>query len=238
MKEKNKQTTKNQPLTAHNTIVNEENKRKSRSIVPPITNSISANKIETASDMNKQGFQPKMASVDAYLVSSNRFESTSEHNKKLKPGELLTLTEPSVQHRQQPQTKEATNPLSTSVPADRNTMRDLDAYVPLPDHPLSVSTNPIKSRLDLEIHQSTIKSYERYASASPRTTAIDCLQEASFFKRKTWLRKVEVSKDMIKNKVQQRMRRAVNETDKNSIFSPLRPTSTITPHQTDTVKVN
>jgi len=88
------------------------------------------------------------------------------------------------------------------------------------------------------MRQSTFQSYERYASASIRSTAINCLQEASYFKRKSWLKQVEISKEMVKHKVQRRMRRADEKIMKKPKLLPLRATHTTTPYKTNTVKVN
>ncbi|CAF4284594.1 unnamed protein product, partial [Rotaria sp. Silwood2] len=239
-KDKPKRTSKIHQLTSRMSVVNEEHKHTLPIINSSTTNSISTNKLDRVVNANKQVFQPKMSSVDAYLASSSHLDLEIEQNKTTKVCELFTQNEQLMQ--QQQQSKESivtsTNPLSSSLPVDRTQMLDLDSYIPLPDHPNNTSIGPIKSRLDLEIRQSTIKSYERYASASTRSTAIDCLQEAAFFKKKPWIKKVEISKEMVKHKVQQRIRRANNEKNKKPIISPLRTTVSRSSHKSDTVKVN
>ncbi|CAF5132848.1 unnamed protein product, partial [Rotaria socialis] len=79
------------------------------------------------------------------------------------------------------------------------------------DRPIVQRSNVFKSRRDCELRQATVESYERYASAKTRSTAIHCLQEAGCFKGKSWLRQVEISKEMIKHTVKRRIRRANDE---------------------------
>ncbi|CAF0836993.1 unnamed protein product [Rotaria sordida] len=241
-KEKTKQTSKIHQVTPRMSIVNEKNKHTLPIINSSTIHSISTNKTDTVANVNKQVFQPQMSLVDAYLVSSTGFDLEIEQNKTTKTSELFTENEQSTQPQQQQQSTETiittTNPLSSSLRSDRISMLDVDSYIPLPDHPTNRSISPIKSRIDLEIHQSTIKSYERYASASTRSTAIDCLREATFFKKKPWIKKVEISKEMVKHKVQQRLRRATNDINKKPIISPLRTTVSNSSHKSDTIKVN
>ncbi|CAF1523297.1 unnamed protein product, partial [Rotaria sordida] len=240
-KEKTKQTSKIHQVTPRMSIVNEKNKHTLPIINSSTIHSISTNKTDTVANVNKQVFQPQMSLVDAYLVSSTGFDLEIEQNKTTKTSELFTENEQSTQPQQQQSTETiitTTNPLSSSLRSDRISMLDVDSYIPLPDHPTNRSISPIKSRIDLEIHQSTIKSYERYASASTRSTAIDCLREATFFKKKPWIKKVEISKEMVKHKVQQRLRRATNDINKKPIISPLRTTVSNSSHKSDTIKVN
>lgn len=68
----------------------------------------------------------------------------------------------------------------------------------------------IRSRFDLEIQQATARSYERYASASIQQTTLNCLREAAFFKRKSWLQQVEISKEMVKQRTKRRICPAIN----------------------------
>jgi hypothetical protein len=205
------------------TIINEEDKPKLSVIMSPRSNapttfSSFTNEMKIVTDANKQAFLPIMSSVDAYLLSSNRLISETEQLKVAKRNKLFTQIEQTFQeHRSQPSEvsmTHSTDVLSTSFPVDRNSILDIDSCLPLPDHPSYSSFNSIKSRADFEIHQSTFQSYERHASASMRSTAINCLQEAGYFKRKSWLKQVEISKEMVKHKVQRRMRRADDKTMK------------------------
>lgn len=167
-----------------------------------------------------------MSSADAYLVSSRGLVSETMQRIADRKRELFAQLEQLVQQEPQIQqpTKYPVNRLSKSVPIDRNPIADVELNVPLPDYPVMVHPGPIKCRDDLKIHQSTIQSYERHASASTRTTAINCLEEATYFKRKSWLKQVEISKQMVKNKVQRRIRRDDAETNKKSSLLPLRAT--------------
>lgn len=205
-------------------------------LMPSTAHYNSTNKIELnthTTSSSKQNPPSVMSSVDAYTLSSHRISLEAGQNKAMRTIELHKQIEQSLQLDSQP--KQTTAPLLTqqmsyTAPVERDKMLDLDSHVPLPDRPKSSSLSPIKSRVDLDIRQSTFDVYERYASASVRTTAIDCLQEAAFFKKKTWLKKVEISKDMLKHKVQQRMCRGVDETCRSPVTKSTRNSSTIKIH--------
>lgn len=246
-KEKPKRKSKTLPKPSMITTINEENK----STLPNITSATSntqtihsslTNKVETVADVNNQTFQPVMSSLDAYLISSARIASEIEQHQTDKRRQLFTQIEQTLQEQKSQQSEVSTTFSSTAPnnapPADHNAVLDVDSYIPLPDHPSNSRCGLIKSHIDLEIRQSTFQSYERYASASMRSSAIDCLQEAGYFKRKSWLKQVEISKDMIKNKAQRRMRRADEKTTNKSTLLPLHATNTITPYKTNRTKVN
>ena len=131
-----------------------------------------------------------MTSADAYAIAASRLAVDAEQRQAIKRQELFAQVQESVQH--------------TILPP----IRRPDVTIPLPDHPSPRSTRLIKSRLDVDLRQATVKPYERYASATARSTAVTCLQEASYFKRKSWLKQVEISKEMVKHRVKRRMRRA------------------------------
>lgn len=172
-----------------------------------------------------------MSSVDAFSLSSTRLASEIEQRRAMKRHELFTQIEHTLQ--QQPSivsSTPATNPRNDSFLVDSSSILDIDSYIPLPDHPNYLRSSPAKSRLDLKIHHTTIQSYERYSNVSMRSTAINCLQEAGYFKRKSWLKQVEISQEMMKNKVQRCFRYA---DDKPTKIAPLRAT-----HTTNPVKVN
>ena len=119
---------------------------------------------------------------------------------------------------------------------DRHTIIDVNPHIPLCDRPAYSETGPIQSHHDLRIRQSTFRPYERYASASLRSTAVACLEEATYFKRKSWLKQVEMSKDMVKQKVHRRIGRADDKTAMNPAFVPLRANHTTKPHKSKSVK--
>ena len=99
--------------------------------------------------------------------------------------------------------------LRIAVPSNRTSNR-----------PRRKNLGPIRSRFDLQIQQSTTRSYERYDSASIQQTAINCLQEAAFFKRKSWLQRVEISKEMVKQRTKRRICPAINA-KVNSLLSSI-----------------
>jgi hypothetical protein len=157
-----------------------------------------------------------MSSANAYLVSSAHIAAHDEQRKIAAKHELLTQIEQSVKNSvEKPKTR------SPSVQTNRSVVLDIDPSIPLPDHPIRKNSSPIRSRLDLEIQQATLKPYERYASASARATAINCLQEAGFFKRKSWLKQVEITKEMVKQRTKRCIRRADDEKI-SSVLSPMR----------------
>jgi hypothetical protein len=182
-----------------------------------------------------------MSSVDAYTLSSSRITSEIEQHKAAKRRELFTQIKQSVENQSDQQSEVSTNPpLSASLPSNPKPM-DVETYIPLPDRPTMRQSSPIKSRVDVDIRQSTVEPYERYASATTRSTAVHCLQEAGYFKGKSWLKQVEISKEMVKHHVKRRIRRADDEKNHKPILLPLRTnvvTTTTNPHKPNTVKVN
>jgi hypothetical protein len=238
-KEKTKRISKKLQQTPLIAVVNEDDKQALPTIHSPTPSSTLAEKLETHSNVNKHNFQPVMPSVDAYLLSSARLAYETEQRTAARRRELFTQVEQLMQSERQPveSTTDLVNRRSASVPTYRPPSVDVEAYIPLPDHPTTVDVGPIRSRIDLQIHQSSIQPYERHASASTRTTAIKCLQEAAYFKKKSWLQQVEISKQMVKNHVQRRIRRADQGTNKNSSLLPLRGNVTTIPCKSNTVNV-
>ncbi|CAF2245234.1 unnamed protein product [Rotaria magnacalcarata] len=227
-KEKMKKTSKTNQTTLSSAVVSEENKHALPNIMPT-----TANKLETAAHTtNKQAFQPLMSSADAYILSSSRIALDTVATKATKTYELYKQNEQLSQQEQHSKNE------SHSVPVQRAPMLDLDSHIPIPDHPSNTFFGPIKSRVDLEIRRSTLESYERYSSATTRSTALQCLEEASFFKKKTWIKKVEISKEMLKHKVQQRMRRAIDETNKTPVLATCQSAITKPSHNSNAIKVN
>ena len=67
---------------------------------------------------------------------------------------------------------------------------------------------------------------------------MSCLEEASFLKRKSWIKQVEISKEMVKNRVHQRMRRADNKLPTKSPSQPFRATHIAPAYKRNTLKAN
>jgi hypothetical protein len=193
----------------------------------PITDSPTSNfssvtsKLETVINVNRKDFQPIMSSVDAYTLSSSRITFETDQRQAAKRRELYKEIEESVEKQFQDQSDKPTKRLSVSVPSERKPF-DIETYIPLPDRPTIQRSSPIKSRHDVDIRQATVKPYERYASATTRSTAVHCLQEAGYFKGKSWLKQVEISKEMVKHHVKRRIRRADDEKNHKPILLPLR----------------
>lgn len=174
---------------------------------PSSEGSTSTNQLETA-----------MSSIDAYTFLSTRKNLQSEQEKAIKRQNRLAEIKQSVEEQFRDQ---SIKPVPMSVPSERKSI-DVENYIPLPDRPTVQRSSPIKSRLDVEVRRTTVQPYERYASASTRSTAVHCLQEAGYFKGKSWLKQVEISKEMMKNHVKRRIRRADQETNQKPTLLPLR----------------
>jgi len=210
----------------------------------PTTLSTLTNQSETVVNNNKQ---QAMSSADAYLLSSALRSHEIEEYRATKRRELFTDIEQSLlqlQQRQQQLEQHpeksftlSPDPSSNRLLASRSALVDVDSRLPLPEHPINLGSGAIKSRQDLQVRESAFKSYERYASASTRSTALNCLQEASHFKRKPWIKKVQISQEMIKHKVERRITRA-DQINRNSTLSPIRASSTKTLYKSNSVKAN
>ena len=134
-----------------------------------------------------------MQMTSPVLLGNENIERESKGNNILPPIPTTSILKmPTLQstHKQK---------LRIAVPSNRTSNR-----------PRRKNLGPIRSRFDLQIQQATTRSYERYASASIQRTAINCLQEAAFFKRKSWLQQVEISKEMVKQRTKRRICPAFN----------------------------
>lgn len=217
------------------------NKRRSRVLQKPPTITVShADERRTASmttstasrtsslrsvSTNKQAFQPTLSSADAFLISSVRVADEAERTNAIRKRELLSHIEETLQQQDQQLSEipyDSMNLLSQSLPVDRHTIIDVNPHISLRNHPTYSQTGPIKSQRDLKLRQTTFQPYERYASATFRSTAVTCLEEATYFKKKSWLKQVEMSKDMVKNKVRRRIGRADDKTMNQPSIVPLR----------------
>ncbi|CAF3760901.1 unnamed protein product [Adineta steineri] len=248
IQDKSKATTNIFRPTSRITVSNEKDKQTLPMITSLPSNASSAlstltDDVESVINNTQEAFQKTMSSADAYLLSSARLSREMEQYYAARKRELLTQIEQSVheqQHSPEGSISQSITPLSNSRPITRSSIVDVDARLPLPDQPVSIGSSSIKSHLDLEVYQSTIKAYERYSSASTRSTAINCLQEANHFKNKPWMKQVEISKEIVKHKVQRRIGRA-DETDKKSPLLPHRTSATPTAsprHKSHTAKAN
>ena len=200
---------------------NEEDKH----ILPIITSPLSIHsglttRVEAVVNANKNEPQTIVTSADAFTYLATRKNLKDEKQQTEKRRALLTEIKETVDKQFQDEPVKAADPVP-APPSHRRSM-DVEAYIPLPDRPMPQRSSPIKSHLDLDIHNATVKPYERYASATTRSTAVQCLQEAAFFKGKSWLKQVEISKEMVKHHAKRRIRRAGGETNRKPILLPLR----------------
>lgn len=178
------------------------------------TSSTLLNKLPaTTTNSNGPGFYPLMSNIDAYFVSTARPSLASESRQmKLNVESPISLSQTFEQS------------MNNSQRLDPQTLLDMESHLHLPERSKPFAANPIKSSFDLQIHRSTIKTYERQSGTTARETAINCIQEAKFFKRKSWLKQIEISKEMVKQQTQRHIRQTkVNHVDKSSRI-PLRAT--------------
>ena len=193
-------------------------------IVSPMSNYTSiTNKLDTVIQANKREQQSSMSSVDAYAFTSRRVNLEAQQRRTEKRRQLLADIEESID--KQLQLQDSTEKSIQSVPVSASTKsnpENTEGYIPLPERPSLQRSSPIKSRLDVDIRQSAVKPYERHASATTRSTAVHCLQEAGYFKGKSWLKQVEISKEMVKHHVKRRIRRADDGITKKPILLPIR----------------
>lgn len=145
----------------------------------------------------------KMSSADAFSLSASRRNEQNREEKQEKHRQTLNQIENSLQQPVKISQTEKKSQIPKPPP-----MLDLDSYIPLPERSSTQRSSLFQNRADVQVFQSTVKPYERYASASARRTAVTCLQEATFLKGKTWLQKVEISKEMMKSRVKHRIQRA------------------------------
>ena len=66
--------------------------------------------------------------------------------------------------------------------------------------PISIRNNSpqLYSHSHLNIQQTTLKSYQRHCNTSIHETALRCLEESAFLKRKSWIKQVQFSEYMVK----------------------------------------
>jgi hypothetical protein len=196
----------------------------------PSTQLSMTNKSEAVITTNKKDIQPKMSSADAYVLSSSLINLDTERRKAAERRALFTEIKQSVENQLQPLHKKSTNLPSV----DRKSI-DLDTYIALPDHSTVRRLSPIKSHIDVDVRQSVVQPYERYTSATTRSTAVHFLEEAGYFKGKSWLKQVEISKKMVQNHAKRQIRCTDKERNKKPLLLPLR-TKTVTKSVNDTIK--
>jgi hypothetical protein len=99
------------------------------------------------------------------------------------------------------------DPIEKSPGQTRSPSAFIDPCLSLADRQRRKGSSPIRSRFDLAIQQATVRSYARYASESSEQTAVNCLQEAGFFRGKSWCQQVEIGKEMVKQRTKRYIRR-------------------------------
>lgn len=161
--------------------------------------------------------QDKMSSIDNYLLSPTRIAVNDEQQKIAAKRDLLVQTDQSLTNSVEKSTTKTRPP---PVQANLSMIIDIDSLIAYPNHQTRRNLGPIQSRPDLKIQQTTMKCYERHASASIRETAVHCLQEVGLFKRKSWLKQVEISKEMVKQRAKRRIQRA-DDGKSNSLLAPM-----------------
>ena len=166
-----------------------------------------------------------MSSADAYSIFSHRRAQDTKQLRHERHHKLLGDLERSLQQSFEESITDLTESLTASMPPYPRSVPNTESPLSLPDGPINLGLSAIRSRRDREIHQATVKPYQRYTSASTRSTAIHCLEEARYFQKKPWMKQVAISTDMGKYKVQRRIARAADSSIKASSSVPARAIS-------------
>ena len=192
------------------------------SYLSALQSSITRSQFESVNNTIDQPVR-SMSSADAYSIFSNRRAQETKQRRHERTHKRLTDLEQTLQ--QEESTIALTDSLTASMPEYARSVPNTESPLSLPDNPINLGLSAIRSRRDREIHQATVKPYQRYTSASTRSTAVHCLEEARYFQKKPWIKQVEISKDMGKYKVQRRIARAADPTIKSSSSVPVRAIS-------------
>lgn len=110
---------------------------------------------------------------------------------------------------------------SPSTMDDLSGMSDTTSILPPLNQQQKPNFGETHSRADLKLRQQTLQPYERYGSASMHATAVNCLRDANSFTRKSWLKQVEISKEMVKQCTKRRIQRAGDGVINRKVSSPL-----------------
>ena len=164
-----------------------------------------------------------MSSTDAYMISSARIAADDQQRRiaakrarLAKIGQAVEYFTEKLAEKKRPRSPKNNLIMSPST----------NPYLPLPARQLRKNMGPIQSRIDLKIQQATVMPYESYARESIQQSVVNSLREAGFFRRKSWLQKVEISQEMVRRRSQRCMRPA-DETKMNGILSPMRAMGTV-----------
>jgi hypothetical protein len=182
-----------------------------RSVSRPLTNTHhrSTDKLLPQIKPNEQASRSDTISVDDYFLSACHLHTVSKHVRKTATHQLSKSIDKRLHALSTQLNAQSHHVLMnhSCVNDHHRPLLDIESYLPLPDRSVQFCVSSmVKSRLDREIHRSTMKSYERHVNKSTRAHAIDCLKEANFFERKSWLKQVALSQEMIKCQVQRRIR--------------------------------
>ncbi|CAF3722772.1 unnamed protein product [Rotaria sp. Silwood1] len=235
-------TTKPRPKTSCKTIAsmqipslvsavreNEKHEQQEKSAIPLVT-TLTSN-ASTVQSMQKQKLRimattsitsscpKKISSINKSLLPPTRIVVNGQQKTTETKCDLLTQSEQSLQNSVE---KLTTKMRPSSVQINRSRILDIGSHIQRQDHQARKNLGPLRFRFDQKLQQATIKPYERCAGASIHATAIHCLQEAEFFKRKSWIKQVEISKEMVKQHVK-RLLQPVDNNDNGRIKSVVKP---------------
>lgn len=166
--------------------------------------------------------QPKETPVITKLHSSLVHLSTHDRQKKVSTNK--DQVKPAEQTFANIVEKLTTKVKSSDTGTNQSSDPKIDSLKAHPNHQVGNNLKPIQMHSSLAIHQATIKSFERHTNASIHNTATECLREASFLKRKSWMKQVEIGKEMVKQRTKRLIERPDQE-NRNSVIVPIRTIS-------------
>ena len=212
-------------LIGHQNKENEQPEQRTPLPTPATTSNASTiqslwkQKVRMVLSANVTSSQPKETSpITKFLSSSTHLTTRNEQQKMAASNDQSKPTEQTLANVVE---KFTTKRTSFHTRTDHSSDLNIDSPKAHPDHQAGRNLSPIQMRSSLGIHQATIKSYERHTNASIHNTATECLREASFLKRKSWMKQVEMGKEMVKQRAKRLIERPDQE-KRNSVSVPMR----------------
>lgn len=197
----------------------------------PMSSSKTNNR-DTVSDEQQrktnQKFRPRLSAADIYFLNTSKLNPEEEKRKSLEKIERM-VSEQANSIISQSSSSSSSVDTKFLRTVDPQLLLEKESRLLLRDGKLASGPRPIKSRFDQHIHRQTMKSYQTRSDTSSRDTVVECIEEAAHFKGKSWLRQIEISKQMIKTQAQQKLRQTT--------AGPLRASSSITITRTRPIEV-
>lgn len=183
-------------------------------------------KVRMVASANVTSNPPKETSpIAKFLLSSTHVTTNDNHQKTVANSDPSKPTGEAFKNLVEQLT---TKTLFSHILTDRSIISDSDfPKAADPEHQTRRNINMLPMPASYNIQRKTIETFERHASASIHENATECLREASFLKRKSWLKQVELSKEMVKQRAKRQIQQP-DEEQRNSTIFPMRTTSATT----------